>query len=317
MRPPVAAATMALVATVALLATAGAARAGAMADALRHSLTDYCSHGPHDADPERQDRLLRLSDRLRRELQAAGTPVALVSRSGLNLQRFGQRYSHAGFSLREGAGDRPWSVRQLYYACDEGRPRLFDQGLAGFVFGLDSADSGHVSLLLLPPGAATDALADTARDRPRALRLLAARYSANAYPFSTRYQNCNQWLVELLASAWGRLPEGPALRQQAQQWLAGAGYQPTAIAVPSQALMFAAGFMPLLHLDDHPDEDRFSLTLKVSLPEAIEGFMRTQLAGTRRVELCHAPGRIVLRRDGPPLDAACTAGEGDEVEDLT
>ena len=35
-----------------------------------------------------------------------------------------------------------------------------------------------------------------------ALALLGREYSANAYPFSPRYQNCNQWVAELLATAW-------------------------------------------------------------------------------------------------------------------
>ncbi|MDP1086386.1 DUF2145 domain-containing protein, partial [Klebsiella pneumoniae] len=66
------------------------------------------------------------------------------------LSRFGLRYSHAGIALADGLGS-PWAVRQLYYACSEGAPRLFDQGLAGFVAGNDDADLGYVSLVLLPP----------------------------------------------------------------------------------------------------------------------------------------------------------------------
>ena len=49
-----------------------------------------------------------------------------------------------------------------------------------------------------------------------ALALLAGEYSANAYAYSTRYQNCNQWLVELMASAWGA--DAPR-REDAQRWL--------------------------------------------------------------------------------------------------
>ena len=54
----------------------------------------------------------------------------------MDLSRFGVRYSHSGVSLKTG-DNAPWSVRQLYYACDEERPRLYDQGLAGFVFGTE------------------------------------------------------------------------------------------------------------------------------------------------------------------------------------
>ena len=71
-------------------------------------------------------------------LEASGQAVALVARSGLDLDRFAVRYSHAGVSLRD-SPNTPWSVRQLYFACEERAPRLYDQGLAGFVQGTRDA----------------------------------------------------------------------------------------------------------------------------------------------------------------------------------
>ena len=59
--------------------------------------------------------------------------LALVSRSGLDLSRFNIRYSHAAIAWRSEQGQ--WAARQLYYACDEHRPRIYDQGLAGFATG--------------------------------------------------------------------------------------------------------------------------------------------------------------------------------------
>ena len=136
------------------------------------------------------------------------------------------------------SGNTPWSVRQLYFACDEGRPRLYDQGLAGFVLGTDDPSVGYVSIVWLPREQAA-ALERAALDNARALRLLAADYSANAYPFSLRYQNCNQWVIEMLAAAWGGLDDSDALRARAQAWLSGQHYEPQAIDVGSHLLMFA------------------------------------------------------------------------------
>ena len=55
--------------------------------------------------------------------------------------------------------------------------------------------------MLLLPAAEAAQLEQAALDRRRALGLLGASYSANAYAFGLRHQNCNQWLAELLASA--------------------------------------------------------------------------------------------------------------------
>jgi hypothetical protein len=251
---------------------------------------------------------------VRRELDASGRRTALIARSGLDLQRFGIRYSHAGISLK-GNADTPWAVRQLYYACDEGRPRLFDQGLAGFLFGTENPRAGFLSIVLLPE-AEGETLERAALDTPRALALLAGRYSANAFAFGVRYQNCNQWLAELLATAWGRIeadPDATSLRSRAQAWLLAQGYAPAAIELGSHWWMFAAGFVPWVHTDDHPEEDLFALRFRTSLPSSIEGFVRRRAPQAERLEVCHDERRVVIRRGWEPIDEGCVAREGDRV----
>jgi hypothetical protein len=258
-----------------------------------------------------QDQLLSFAAVARDELAASGQRVAIVSRSGLNLARFGIRYSHAGISLAA-SPNTPWSVRQLYYACDEQRPRLYDQGLAGFVYGTDDAALGYLSIVLLPTDAA-QALERAALDTSGALALLGDDYSANAYAYATRYQNCNQWLAELLAQAWGGVTAPDGARARAQQWLAAQGYAPQPVEVRSRALMFAAAFVPWLRTDDHPPDDLFAMRFRTSLPASIEAFVRAQVPGARRIELCHAPGRVVVRQGWAPIADGCIAAEGDRV----
>ncbi|MDA7418343.1 DUF2145 domain-containing protein [Xenophilus arseniciresistens] len=273
-------------------------------------LTPFCQPTKTQR-PGAQDRVLRFAGAVQEVLSASGQEVALISRSGLDLRRFGLRYSHAGVMLKDG-GEVPWSVRQLYFDCDEGRPRLFDQGLAGFLMSADSPDLAHVSIVFLPREAA-DALLLAAQDRQRALRLLAATYSANAYPFSLRYQNCNQWVAELLATAWGALPDGPDLRQRAQDWLRAEHYRPTPVHIDSHLTKFAGGFMPLLHLDDHPSDAQLGMTLDVSLPAALEAFVHARWPQARRVELCLERHQVLAREGWAPMDAGCQARAADRV----
>lgn len=261
--------------------------------------------------PAAQSHLLQLSAVVRQTLDASASPAVLISRSGMDLSRFGIRYSHAAIAWRNKRGE--WSARQLYYDCDEGRPRLYDQGLAGFVLGMDDPRQSFISIVPLPQPAA-QAVRDALLDEPRALRLLAARYSANAYAWGLAFQNCNQWVMELLAAAWGGLPDGDDLRARAQRWLRDAGYAPDPVRVDSHALMFAAGFVPLLHLRDHPEDDRFALRLHVSLPSTIEAFVHQRVPQAQRTELCLGERGVVVRAGwGAPLADACQAGEGDRV----
>lgn len=276
----------------------------------------FCDHEPRLGIGQ-QDQLLRFGAVVKAELERSGQPLALVARSGLDLGWFGHRYSHAGISL-QASPNGPWSVRQLYYACEEGRPRLFDQGIAGFLLGTQDPSVGYVSMVFLPPEAG-QALERAALSRPQALQLLAATYSANAYPFSQRYQNCNQWVMELLAAAWGGVvlderaaQEDDPPRAQAQAWLRSQGYEPTAFAL-WRPLTWLTVFSPWLHRDDHPEEDLSVATFRVSMPASIEAFVHRQWPGATRIEVCHAGPRVVVRRGWSPIAPGCVPEEGDEV----
>lgn len=290
---------------------AGLALAAGLTAAQAASTTSrFCDLSPTLSAAE-QDRLLRFAAIAKAELESSGQRLAIVARSGLDLARFGQRYSHAGVSLKA-SDNGAWSVRQLYFACDEGAPRLFDQGLAGFVFGGADPKLGYLSIVTLPAEASA-ALERTAFDKPLALRLLAANYSANAYAFALDYQNCNQWLAELIAAAWAPLPDGDGLRARAQAWLAQSGYRPTPIELRSRWLMAAAGFVPWVQVHDHPQEDLQALRFRISMPASIEAFVRERVPGAQRVELCHDGTRAVVRRGWVPIEAGCVAADGDRV----
>ena len=263
---------------------------------------------------QQEDRLLRFAALVKRELGTTGETVALIARSGMDLSRFHLRYSHAGVMLKESA-DAPWFVRQLYYACDEQEPRLYDQGVSGFLFGSDDPTVGYVSIVL-PNGDEAATLERAALDNALALRLLAASYSANAYPFSVRYQNCNQWVAELLAAAWGALPDTVDLRERAQRWLARSRYEPTSVDVGSHWLAAAAPLFPFIHFDDHPPEDLYALRVRTSLPRAIESFVHMRLPAATRIQICHDGAKAVIRHGWEPIAQGCRPEEGDQVVDL-
>ena len=267
-----------------------------------------------DLDADQKDLILRFSAIVKAQLQASGKRLALISRSGLDLQRVGVRYSHSGFSLQANKNS-PWSVRQLYFACDEQRPRIFDQGVSGFLLGMDDPATGYVSLVLLPDEAET-AVERTALDDQRVLQLLGASYSANAFPFSARYQNCNQWLIETLAAAWGLPGEIGDLRPRAQAWLLSQGYRPTLFERVFPPPIMLSGMLALLHHDDHPREDLENRRMQVSMPAAIELFVANRLPLATRIELCHTQRHVVIHRGWHPIAEGCVPGPGDEVVSL-
>jgi hypothetical protein len=271
----------------------------------------FCDR-PLALSAEQKDKLFRLGGVIKTELENSGQRIALMSRSGLDLARFGQRYSHAGFSLKA-SQDTPWAVRQLYYACDEQRPRIYDQGVSGFLLGTDDPAIGYVSVVFLPEAEAVK-LERAALDNRQALALLGGTYSANAYAFGLQYQNCNQWVAEMLAAAWGSdsATDSEKARANAQRWLKDQAYEPTVFEV-GRWLMTAGAFVPYLHSRDHPNADIEQLRYRISMPASIEAFIRQTVPGAKRVEFCHNEEQIVIRHGWTQIAEGCQAGEQDTV----
>lgn len=281
--------------------------------AAQASSLNLCA-APRQHDARQENQLLLFSHAIREILDASGHRAAIISRAGTSLDWLSIRYTHAGVGLRD-APDVPWSVRQLYYACAEEKPHIYDQGLAGFIQDNDGRDTTYVSIVLLPPGA-EEALIDRATSNSVALTLLGADYSANAYAFSTRFQNCDQWLVELLASAWGNLSDTLPPREAAQQWLREQHYAPQEIDIPFWVPMWVANLVPLLHNSDHPATDLSADRYTVSLPESIEAFIHGLWPQARRIEMCLADGRIVTHEGWDHLGKECAPLEGDTLTPL-
>lgn len=274
----------------------------------------FCDR-PVDLSATDQDRQLQVVAMARRALEASGASAALVSRSGTDLSRFQLLYSHAGLALRD-SRNGPWSVRQLYYACNESRARLYDQGLAGFLLSAGNTAPIRLSIVTLPDEDGAR-LAQRALDNRLALALLSPRYSASAFAFSTRYQNCNQWVAELMGFAWAPAAEAHELdapsRARAQRWLSELGYDPAPVVVRSHAVMFAAQFVPLIHTDDHPLDDLYAMRLRVSTPPALEAFAHRLAPRAQRIEFCAFAREVVVRRGWTPLEADCRPSGSDEV----
>ncbi|WP_051228967.1 DUF2145 domain-containing protein [Paludibacterium yongneupense] len=274
----------------------------------------FCDQEPR-LTAEQKNRLFLFADNIKHILDASGHSMALVARAGIDLDRFNLRYSHSGISLKE-SGNTPWSVRQLYYSCEQDKPMLFDQGLTGFLIDQDNKRLPFVSLVFLPAPLEQD-VERAALDKPLALKLLAAEYSANAYAFSTRYQNCNQWVMEILAHAEGWLPAGGDLREDAQRWLQEQHYQPTQVQVNNPFIILGGMMMPLLHTLDHPPENRSKGLFEVTMPASEDAFVQTSVPGATRVEMCMNGEQIVVHHGWDLIPDGCQAGPGDSVIPLS
>lgn len=213
---------------------------------------------------------LALGAEVLRVLEAEGATVALMARAGQDLSRHGLRYSHLGFVVREAQG---WRVLHKLNDCGSAEAGLYREGVGDFFL-----DDPHrfEAVLLIPTPQWQAVLRERLSDRASLLRLHERRYNLVAYPWSTRYQQSNQWVLEMIASA--RLPV-TADRAQAQGWLRAQGYEPTRLQLGTLTRLGARVSAANIAFDDHPDEQRFANRIDTVTVESVLAFAQRQGIG--------------------------------------
>ncbi len=216
-----------------------------------------------------------LARRTRDALDASGAEVALVARAGQDLSRYHLRWSHMAFAWRDHPDGR-WTVVHELNDCGTATSALFDEGLANFFM---DAPFRYEALVVIPDAATRRRLAAIlATGLPQALH--EDRYNVVAYPFSTAYQNSNQWLLEVLAVA---IADDPLVadRDAAQQWLRAHRYRPSTLGIPAMTRLGADLFKANVAFDDHPFAERMAGRIDAVTVESVVTFVRTTLPDAR------------------------------------
>ncbi len=279
-----------------LLAGVAAIMAGAAATAGQ-----ACNTAPPDTVA--MTRALGLAERVQRSLDASGAQVVILARAGQDLTRYGLNWSHLAFAYREdppppqapgiravtlgrigpppddgpppqGPTRGPWRIAHKLNQCGTAEAAVFRQGLAEFF--LDTPFRYEAAYVVPAPEVQAALLQVLADDR-RLVQWHTPAYSVVAYPWSTRYQQSNQWALETLA---GSLDPAASTRARAQAWLQLHDYQPTVLHI--DALTRLGGRMTRANVafDDHPDGKRFSDHIETVTVESMFAWMqRLQIAG--------------------------------------
>ena len=192
-----------------------------------------------------------MSVRLRDYLETTGAELAIVARVGSDQSKRGPKYTHAGFAWRDNPKGR-WVVVQALNACGTSRSAIYDQGLMQFF--LDDPHNYDVQIIV-PSRALRRAIATGLKDGD-GLRIHGSRYSIVSYPRSTMYQNSNEWLLEVIALAQGRLRDQTIVsRAGAQQLHAELGFAGSKAQVTFFEQLFGGLFNANVSFADHPFAD--------------------------------------------------------------
>lgn len=192
----------------------------------------------------------RTSDALDVEFARSGARVVVLGRAGQDLSKYRLRYSHLGWAYKTTEG--PWRVLHKLNQCGAATGALYRQGLGEFF--LD--DLWRIEAVwAVPVLALQEPLYAVLTDPQRSVRLNTRAYSLVSYPWSTRYQQSNQWALETLSSA---AEPSVTNREQAQAWLKFKGYQPSVLRLGALTRLGARVSSANVAFDDHPNDKRYA-----------------------------------------------------------
>lgn len=217
-------------------------------------------------------------------LDRAGAHVAIVARVGRDLSRYRLRYSHVGFAWR----DHPrgaWTIVEELNRCGSAESALFDDGLGDFF--LDDMFAYEAAVVV--PSAAVQARISELLAAGRGGTMHETRYNLVAYPWSTRYQNSNQWVLETIAAALA----SPAIdtRGEAQAWLQSEHYAPTTIRLSALERLGAEMAQVNVAFDDHPLDRRMAGEIDVVSAKSVLAFVQRIDPGATWFVLRRRPAR--------------------------
>jgi hypothetical protein len=202
-------------------------------------------------------------------LEASGASVALVARAGQDLSQYRQHYSHLGIVLRDHPAGR-WTVVHELNACGTASSNLYNEGVGNFF--LTDLYRHEAQVVVPGPGLQARLVQVMAGRAPR--RLHEPRYNMLSYVYATRYQNSNQWALELLASA-AAAPGQVETRAEAQAWLKARRYDPATVEIPAAVRLGARMFRANVAFDDHPFDRRMAGHIDTVNADALMRFVLT------------------------------------------
>jgi hypothetical protein len=222
---------------------------------------------------------LNLAEKTHNALSASGAKVVLLARAGQDLSKYGIRYSHLGFAYLQndgndgpaGQGGKVWRVLHKLNQCGTAESAIYRQGLGEFF--LDDLWRFETAWVVPTPELQTRLLA-LLQNPKRATLMHHKPYNLVSYPWSSKYQQSNQWAIETLAlAAAPEMATGYVTRSQAQAWLQLKAYQPSVLHINAMTRLGARVSAANVAFDDHPGSKRFSDQIETVTVDSVFAWM--------------------------------------------
>ena len=204
-------------------------------------------------------------------LDKSSAQVVLLARAGTDLSKYGLSFSHFGFAYKTPEG--VWRVLHKLNTCGTAVSGVYRQGLGEFF--LDDMWKYDVAWVVPTPeiqASLMGVLTDTAKHSA----FHHAPYSMVSYAWGQKYQQSNQWALEVLAAA---IEPKVQNRSQAQAWLSLNGYTPTPLNISALTRLGGRVGTANIAFDDHPNEKRFADRIETITVDSVFSWMQKSKLG--------------------------------------
>lgn len=201
-------------------------------------------------------------------LNNTNAKVVLIARVGQDLSNYNLKYSHVAFALKR-SENKSWELFHKLNSCGTANSNLYKEGLANFFLdGMFKYDAK----IFVPSNQLQDKLYDLLVSHPDSITTLhESKYNMLAWPFSIKYQNSNQWILEVLAKSL--TDNNIDNRQEAQQWLKNNHYIPTTLKIGTMKRLGARIFKANIAFDDQPFNERMSGNIDTITVDSVYDFI--------------------------------------------
>lgn len=233
-------------------------------------------------EPQEWHQIISKENQIHREvlryLDDCGAELAILSRAGSDLKAYrfdteAPRYTHSGFVVKV---DGEWRLDHLVNRHEGIHGHLVRHALIDFF--RDDPYAYKIGVLVPSKPLQRD-IANLLLSELRE-KLFCRDYSRLANPLSIRYQNSNQWLVEIIGAAQSRLTE----RSAVQHYLRCRGLEPTVLRLNPGMQLIAKTLSVNTRLDDHPWRSRFEGRIEFLIEPSIRQYL---LASDPRCLVAH------------------------------
>lgn len=225
-----------------------------------------CGDATKGPSPEVAAKAIASASALEAQLNKSDDSVALIARMGQDLSEYNLTYSHLGYAVKK--DDGTWVVVHKLNECGTAKADIFEQSLTQFF--MDDLFKFRAGVWRLSPEV-------QARIKPEllnkgSLAFHEPKYNMVAYPYSTKYQNSNGWVLEVLTKG---IDPAVSNRVEALSLLNKAGYAPSVMKVPAFKRLGARVTKANMAFDDQPSAERWAGKIQVATVDSVAAFLPT------------------------------------------